>query len=359
MKKASINIKKIICLLLVSLIYIYNSVYPCLAQDTIYKARVSDSNLKELFLKLVPDTLIDTDLSMPGDFFSVMVTKPSAQLLQIPTGSRLIGKVTEIEEAKSFNRGAKLKSEIDQIMLPDGHLVKAHAILSAEAAMQNMDKPSSTKKIVNAITQNSKEITASALVGAVDSLEYLGINTAIASSGISTAIGAGIGFGMGLYGAFTQEGQELNYNQFNAMSFKLESEFELLEELPYSQTELEDLIDISILGIDLDITKVQKHFSRQYGDFLLIKMQVKNHSQEKLCLGDFVLASDLHIKPVLANPLLSAQSILSIMPNTETEVTLAFSLSKFKKNENYKIYLLNAIDQTIMANTNIEIAEFI
>lgn len=360
MKNLSINIKKIICLALSLGVCIYSSNYQAIsAQGPIHKAQISEDNLKEVFLKLVPDTLIDEELSIPGDFFSVIVTKPSAQLLQIPTGSRLIGKVLEINKAKSFNRGAFLKSEVNQIMLPDGSLIKAHAILSAQAGMQDMDKPSKEKKLVKTIVKKSSELSASALVGAVDSVQYLGLGTAISTYGISTAIGAGIGLGLGAFGALKADGQEINYNEFDAMNFKLESSFELLEKLPISKDQLKEMMQLNELGIDLKITNIQKEFSRQFGDFLVIKMNITNNTDSSIHLGDFVLGSDLHIKPVLANPLLSSQIMQGLAPKHSTEAVMAFSLGNYREKENYRVYLLNPLDQTILANTQIKITDYL
>ena len=78
MKTHSININKIIYLALILLIGIY--AMPVKVTATTLKVGVSKSTLRDVFLKLVPDTLIDADMSLPGDFFSVVVTKPSAQL---------------------------------------------------------------------------------------------------------------------------------------------------------------------------------------------------------------------------------------------------------------------------------------
>ena len=139
------------------------------------------------------------------------------------------------------------------------------------------------------------------------------------------------------------------------MNFKLESEFELLEKLPFSATELENLIALEELGIDLKVAKIQKQFSRQFGEFLLGEMQVTNNSQEDIFLGDFVLGSNTHIRPLLANPLLSKASLKSLRPKESCTSVMAFSLNKYLAKDDYKIYLLDPIDQTIMANTNVEI----
>ncbi len=360
MKNSTINIKKIIRLSLILCLCIYST--PLKAQDTktpVLKAQISESNLRDVFLKLVPDTLIDANLSIPGDFFSVIVTKPSAQLLQIPTGSRLIGTVRKIQKAKSFNRGGKFESEVKQVMLPDGSIIKAHAILSAEAGMQDMDKPTKTKKVLKAIKEKGTEIGAATLTGAMDSVQYFGLGTAISTYGISTAIGAGIGLGLGSIGALGEKGEQINYNEFDAINFKLESDFELLENLPLSASELEKLIHIEELGVHMEVSKIEKHFSRQFGDFLLVDMLVTNHSEEGIYLGDFVLRSNIHIRPVLANPLLANDSMKKLLPKESCHTKIAFSLGKYQAKEDYKVFLLNPLNQTIMANTDIQITDFI
>lgn len=325
----------------------------------ILKTGVKAFTTKGISLKMIPETIVDTSLSMEGDFFSAFLTKPSAELLRVPKGSRLIGSITNIDNPKSINRGAKLTARVDTLMLPDGSKIKVRADFSSKASWQESDSSNSFKNTARKLAQGSSDITASALVGAMDSVQYAGIGTAIATSGISTAIGAGIGLGLGVYGALTKRGEEFISSGFQAVDFRLESEFEFLEKLTLLSQPLQP-VSASLLGVDMKVNSIEKYYSKNYGEFLLVDLTLKNATYKKIFLGDFVLSSDMHIVPVMNNPFIgNMQSLDSVPVGEQTKFKLAFSLGSVKKDFNYQLFMLDPVSQDIVADLEIDVSSYL
>jgi len=347
-----------LALILIICINFLANTSPALAANKDSKLRGSVSNFEDhtIHLKLIPDTLVDTDMSLEGDLFSALLTKPSANILKVPHGSRLIGSITHIVKAKSLNRDAKIQAHINQVMLPDGTTVKVSADLSSNANAQKADDPNSFKVTVGKIAKRSAELTTSAAVGAVDVIQYTGLGTAIATSGISTAIGAGLGLGLGLMGILGSHGDELVISGFDPINFKLESDFQFLEKIDYVGQNLIP-VNVELLGIDMKVNSIKKYYSKNYGEFLLLDILVTNKSPKAIFLGDFVLSSDLQVKPILNNPLLSNNSILSIASNRSHNYQLAFSLGKFHKQDNYQLSMIDPVSQELIAIVDVNFAD--
>ncbi|MEY3370268.1 MAG: hypothetical protein RLZZ361_938 [Cyanobacteriota bacterium] len=324
----------------------------------VYKAKIEIMHNPGFHFQLVPETLVDTSLSLEGDYFSAFLTKPSAELLKLPLGSRLLGQITEVQEPKNFGRSAKLVTHINQIMLPDGRTIKVSADLSSKTSMQDDEKPQASKNLVKKITKDSLELSSAGLVGAVDAVQYTGIGTAIMTSGLSVAIGGALGLGMGVFGLATNKGEELISSGFDPVSFKLESEFEFLESIP-DWVVGKAPVNLAELGLDMKVSKIKKASSNIYGDYLLLDIELKNNSFKKVHFGDFVLSSNRHFIPVYNNPLISSESLSGIETNTTKQINLAFSLGSIKKSNDYKLMMIDPISQEIVAYIDVQLASFI
>lgn len=314
---------------------------------------------KGLSLKLIPETIVDTSMSMEGDTFSAFLTKPSADILRVPKGSRLIGMITEIDDPKSLNRGAKLTARVNTLMLPDGSKVRVSAEFSSKASWQESETSNSFKNTARKLARGSADVTSSALVGAMDSVQYAGIGLAISTSGISTAIGAGIGLGLGLYGAMRKQGEEFISSGFKPIDFRLESEFEFLEKLPLQGQEIAP-VAASLMGIDMQVNSIEKYYSKNYGEFILVDLNLVNNSFKKIFMGDFVLSSDMHILPVLNNPFISNMQALDTVAIGDTaNFKLAFSLGSVEKDYNYQLFMIDPLSQGIVADLEIKLSSYL
>lgn len=324
----------------------------------LFQLQVSQVETKGLKFKVLPETILDTELSLEGDFFSGYLDEQACKIIRVPERTRILGEVTELKAPSNFKRGAKIRVHVDRLMLHDGTTVKVSADFSSKPSMQDDDNPNAAKSLGRKIVRETANLSASTLVGAVDSLQYAGIGTAIATSGISTLVGAGLGLGMGLVGTVGHKGKELISTGFEAINLKLESDFVFLEDLPIMEQPLQ-LISTELLGIKINVNKISKLYSESYGDYLLLDVELANNSPRELFMGDFVLSSRRHILPVFNNPLLANQGMIKPEASKSENFTIAFSLGSIKKKDNYQLMLLDPVSQEVIANTEIDISSYL
>lgn len=324
----------------------------------VYQAQIQAFETKGLHIQVVPETIVDTELSLTGDYFSAFLSKNACQIFRVPQRTRLLGQITELNKAKSLGRDAGMKIHVNELMFPDGSTVKVSADFSANEAKQDDAHPSDIKALAKKLMKHTTNVTASGLVGAVDALQYGGIGAAIATSGITTMAGAGIGLGLGLIGAVKNKGEELISSGFDPVNLKLDSDFAFLEELPLMSQEFEP-ISAKLMGIDIHVKQISKFKSRDYGEFMLVDIELANNSSKDLFMGDFILSSDRHVLPIFNNPLLSNGGLNSVDVKDSHTIKLAFSLGSVKKSDKYQLMLLNPVTQEIIANADIDIASYL
>lgn len=349
--------KTVYIILLINFFILANGLVVSADTRQIHKLKIEQIETKGIVIQALPETILDTELSLEGDFFSAFLSNNSSRILRVPEGSRLIGKITELNRPKSLGIGANLKIHIDELMLPDGSNVKVSADFSSKASMQNDDNPNAAKSFARKVIKDTSNLTASALVGAVDTLQYAGLGAAFATSGISTLAGAGLGLGLGLIGTFTTKGDELIGAGFEPVNLKLDSDFVFLQDLPMLAEKLAP-INASLLGVGIKVNKISKQSSKDFGEFLLMDIELTNNGLQDLFMGDFVLSSNRHILPIMHNPLLTNSSLNIIAREKSQMIKLAFSLGSVKK-DSYQLMMLNPLTQEIIANTNIDISAYL
>ncbi len=316
----------------------------------------------DLDLLLQTELIIDSELSLAGDTFVAELSPISARRLALPQGTKLIGKIQEIRGEASWSRDAKARIEINAIQLPDQQEIPAKATLMLEAQDQGLVHNS--KKILT----KSTELGASTLVGAMDALQYGGISTAILSHGISVGVGAALGLGLGLASIATSKGSSLSYDDSQLIKMRLDSDFELLAALPeVSNTQLEELSQNYRTKLDqisarlqaeqslvLDLQKIHKYQSASYGEFIVLDLDITNISLEQIYLQDLVLSSNQHLKPLYSNPLITAQEFKAIAPGEKRRCRLAFVLGDYRKQDDYKLKLLDPLSDRVLLTYDLE-----
>lgn len=352
--------KSVYIFLLINIFTLANllAICPVTATD-IFQLSVSQVETKGLKIKVLPETILDTELSLEGDLFSGFLDEQACKIIRVPERTRIIGEVVELKRPSNFKRGAKIKVHVDRLMLYDGTTVKVSADFSSKPSMQDDDNPNALKSFGRKVLRETSNVSASTLVGAMDSVQYGGIGTAIATSGISTLVGAGLGLGMGLVGAVKNKGENLVSTGFEAINLKLESDFVFLEDLPIMEQPLQ-VMSTELLGVKINVNRISKLHSTSYGDYLVLDIDLVNQGPRELFMGDFVLSSRRHILPVYNNPLLASGGMQEPEQDKLSDgVKIAFSLGSIKKKDNYQLMLLDPVSQEIIANTEIDISTYL
>ena len=313
----------------------------------------------DIALLALPETVIDSELSLIGDEFSAELSPITTRALRIPRGSRIIGSLSQLRSERSLGRGATALIDIDRLELPNG------TIIPAKAQLELKSKSSATNSALKA----GSKIGASTLVGAMDALEYGGIATAIMTQGISVGVGAALGLGLGLLGTVTDKGDNLRVDNFNLAELRLVSDFELLEALPeVSAEELDraefyraklDLISERMnrntktdttIGLDLKFNDIDKYFSASYGEFILVDFDIDNKTSRQVYPQDFAISSVKHLKPVLSNPLIYSDGFTAVKPGERRRCKLAFALGDYDRDDDYKLGLLDPKTQQLVTS---------
>lgn len=328
------------------------------AGHEIFELKLNKVETKGLNFRVIPETIVDTEMSLKGDFFSGFLDQKACQIIRVPERTRILGEIVELDRPSSFSRGARIKVHVSKLLLFDGTTVEVSADFSSKSSMQDDENPTALKSFGRKLVQDTTQISASTLVGAVDVIQYTGIGTAIATSGISTLVGAGLGFGMGLLGTVKNKGEELTSSGFEPINLKLESDFIFLEDLPIMAEPLA-IVSTELLGFDISVNQISKYKSADYGEYLLLDIKLSNKSPKDFFLGDFVLSSPRHIIPVFTNPLIASSGLTKLGQDKCGSVKLAFSLGLIRERDNYQLMMLNPVTQEIIANTQIDIASYL
>lgn len=303
-------------------------------------------------IDVLPETVFNSEISFTGDFVSALISPDDANKLKVPFGSKLIGEVTKVRPAKSMNRDGLIEVQVSELLLPDGQSVAVDAKFKSSGKQQ-------VKKFSKEAAKEISEVLASSAVGAHDAIMFTGLPLAIASSGLSVGIGTGIGMGLGLAHALGKEGDAYANSGFSTNTLKLVDDFVFLEELPIMAENLKPMSP-ETFGVKLEVNEISKMFSKDFGDFLLFDVALKNMSPEEVFVGDFVLASKKHLIPLMNNPFITNRDIFKgIESNHQESFKLAFSLAKASKKDDYKLQLIDPSTDNILVDFGVDIAKYL
>lgn len=309
-------------------------------------------------ITLTPESVFDSNLILEGDFFSALTNEESAGILNLPIGSRLVGTISEIKSEKGFGRDAEINVSVTEVLFPDGSRVKASGQLKSKANWKKQTDNNAWKNKTIEFSSTGSKLLAGSLVGAVDSIQYGGIGLAISTGGISTLAAAGLGLTKGLFDLGKSKGKQLISSGFYSVPFEINSELKLLEPKHNLGQALEPF-KATDLGINLKVNNIAKLYSKDFGDFLVFNINLTNHTDKKLFLGDFILKSNKNALPILNNPLISNDGFKSVDLESSRNLKISFSLGQISRSHQYKLMIIDAITQEIIANADVDISSFL
>jgi hypothetical protein len=332
--------------------------YASAAHSTKFKLKIHKSKFKNQIIWALPEGIIDPKYSIEGDTFSAILSRESARKIRVPFGSRLMGEITEIDKARYLGRDDCFKIHVSTLLLPDGSSIEADARFEAKAKWEDYKDSSISKSIINSLVNEGSKLAAISAVGASDALIYGGIGTAIGTHGISIAIGAALGLGLGVYNAIIQPGDKLVNPGFYLMGLKAKSDFVLYQPLPLFSESIESFT-ASDFGIDMKVTKIARSRTKTFGDYLLVSLKLENRSPKDIYLSDLVLSSKNKIEPIFANPLLTNLKENKVESESKSSFRLAFNLGDLKRDEDYRLKIYDPIKNKSIADCEINISKYI
>ena len=154
-------------------------------------------------IRVKMDNGINSKVSSEKDTFTTMIVEPVTykQVVLLPLGTMIEGKITEVERASVNGKQGKLTVSFNMLQLPNGEKRKIEGILNNEITAE------STK------TANILTILGGTALGTI-----LG---AASKANNGALIGAGIGLGAGTGIAFLKKGKEVGLKSNEEFEIKL------------------------------------------------------------------------------------------------------------------------------------------
>jgi hypothetical protein len=271
--------------------------------------------------------------------------------LVIPRGSLISGYVKKIIEPKHFGKDGSFEVEFDEIITP-------HNISIPIQASTSTDTKSVSEKTADIVTYDSALIAYGTFNGALAGLQYGGIPLAVSSHGISVLAGASVGAGAGIVGSLIRKGKIPITTYGSTSSFLLKSNLYILgnqDELKAASGKRTAVIPeykgfrfnpvVNKQQVEVNILSHSKLHDKKYGNYIEIKLNIKNNSNRSISISDFKLANIKQAKKEYLNPdlfLTGLESLKTIKPGNELEAKVTYLIPS--KKENYSIVLVDPLD---------------
>ncbi len=232
--------------LLVFSIFTFNIIVPCYASEnnqSLIKGYISNKVYTPLKLKifkidknslltidrnLEDNTLTPTlNLNLVAESSSDYVLPVGDSSIFIPKSTKLLGYISEIIPAKSFNRSGFVKVSFNKAICPDGKTINLKSNFNSRSQLK-------VYRPLNHIGKATLGLLGGSLVGTLFSYQLGGLGLALASHGYSLASGAGAGGFIGLVGGIAARGKDA--------SIELGDELNIVPLSDASLNELEQIV---------------------------------------------------------------------------------------------------------------------
>jgi len=271
--------------------------------------------------------------------------------LAIPRGSLISGYINKITDPERFGKDGSFEVEFDEIITPNNISIPIQASAST-------DTNSVSEKTANIVTYDSALIAYGTFNGALAALQYGGIPFAITSHGASVIAGAGIGAGAGVIGSLIRKGKIPTTSYGSTSSFLLKSNLYILgnqDELKAVSGKRTAVIPeykgfrfnpvVNKQQVEVNILSYSKLHDKKYGNYIEVKLYIKNSSNRSISISDFKLANIKQEKKEYLNPdlfLTGLESLKTIKSGDDLEAKVTYLIPS--KKGNYAIVLVDPFD---------------
>jgi hypothetical protein len=280
---------------------------------------------------------LNSEISQLGDQILARVScdlKDGRKVL-LPGGWYVHGKVTEVGSQRRLGRDGYVEVEFDKLITPD-------KTIELPFPAKFSTKDNQLKAISKVVAIDSGYVAEGAAAGAILSAQLTGIPIAIATHGLSLAVGAAAGATLGLGGALARKGKIASVYPGDQVKLTIAEPIELPgfdpSMLPSAkpQAKLKDF--------DLIIKKAKYHkdpFGDSHSRLITLDIAMNNHTDNEYSFFDLVVVADNdeHYYPMPQGDL--HVFARKVKPNASAEATISFIVSK--KSEKYWLVLLDKV----------------
>ena len=346
--------KKYLCFFLTVLIFFSSFALEKTYSQTLLKGGVTAVIEKDRDLNVNLSTPINFYFSQAGDKVVAIVKEDISigDSFYIPSGSRIEGVITAINEPRHFGQNGSFEIEFNEIVTPDNLTIPIVASVST-------DTKGKEEKVADILSYDAALVAYGTFNGLIAGLQYGGLPLAIASHGISLLAGAGVGATTGVIGSVLRKGK-VPVVLTNSPNTKvaLKSNLYVFGELPKidkakiknQETRIEEykgfrfFPEVKNDEIELVINKIKNEHSKTYGDYLVLEFDLKNNSRRTVSFSDLVLLNKSSLEMLHPDLFLSGNEALkTVKPFDEISASLAFLVSQKKKHD-YYLVLVDPLD---------------
>ncbi|MBR5555947.1 hypothetical protein IKU74_08040 [bacterium] len=259
----------------------YSEHYQQMQQD-LFTGEIEHLERKDI-IHMTVSQVLDGSINMEGDEFFAEVTNEvyGDSGVIIPKGTLAHGRISQTGEPGKMGKSAWLELDFDYLVTPDGREIPIEGKMSTK-----LNPVTETSKI---IAQDIGYTLTGGAVGGFIALNWLGLETAIASQGYTIAGGAAVGGAIGLGMALMRKGNEVLIAPGDEIRVKINTTVPLPV---YKDTALQQH-EISYPGLDINISNI-RHEEDPFGELntITLTVMISNLSDKNFSGLDMALIND-------------------------------------------------------------------
>ena len=251
-------------------------------QQDLFTGEIEHLERKDI-IHMTVSQVLDGSIHMEGDEFFAEVTNEvyGDSGVIIPKGTLAHGKISQVGEPGKMGKSAWLELDFDYLVTPDGREIPIEGKMSTK-----LNPVAETSKIV---AQDVGYTLAGGAVGGFIALNWLGLESAIASQGYTVAGGAAVGGVIGLGMALMRKGNEVLIAPGDEIRVKINTTIPLPV---YKDTALQQH-ELNYPGLDINISNI-KHEEDPFGELntITLTVMISNLSDKNFSGLDIALIND-------------------------------------------------------------------
>ena len=293
------------------------------------------------------DSVLCSELNVIGDpVQATILVKPnkhgSPNDSQALKGTKLLGQIIEIKPSRRAGRAGYIRVSFNRLQTRSGKQFPVQAEMTTRG--------STSKEVGKIILYDAKLIALGSLWGTYNSLKWSPV-AAFYTNGISVAVSAGIGAGLGLIGAFRRKGEIQTFLPGAKERVKFQNSFSLdRETLAEIALANEPPIHNKLIGLEMQILQTKMLNSVEFENILRLEIKLKNKTNSLIYPCDFMLIPKDGSNPVIADLRQSGLDILqSISQGEENIITLIYPIQSQTSSQDYSLVLVDPLGKTYLS----------
>lgn len=251
-------------------------------QQDLFTGEIEHLERKDI-IHMTVSQVIDGSISMEGDEFFAEVTNEvyGDKGVIIPKGTLAHGKISQTADPGKMGKSAWIELDFDYLVTPDGREIPIEGKMTTK-----LNAVAETSKI---IAQDVGYTVVGGAVGGFMALNWLGLESAIASQGYTVVGGAAVGGVIGLGMALMRKGNEVLIAPGDEIRVKINTTVPLPV---YKDTALQQH-ELNYPGLDINISNII-HEEDPFGELntITITVMISNLSDKNFSGLDMALIND-------------------------------------------------------------------